>query len=241
MSAAALVAAGDSDAALAALDRYRPGSDDEAPARDLVLAQVELLRAHALAALGRWSDAYAAAVKAHDATAALPKRAEQFSADGKARLSAAWLRAALAWRSGERTATIPGVALPERLHGKLGYEQAFDAIGMVLALVRTEPDARRAGRRQVVGTWLNAPEALGAAMYLVGEAARDQGDAEVYLDRMFSRQISEGTRRCAYARGLAAEWRGDQAAAKQWQARVAQLTALAKDGATAMLAHQAGL
>lgn len=157
------------------------------------------------------------------------------------RVRARWLRAALAWRAGRREEALQ--ALPPGHPNDKGEPVAgAELLAGTLDLLRQAEGQRRRGRMNLPGDeaaeadWLTA-----AQMYLVGEAARGEGDVEVWLDRVFSRPTRSGGRAALRARAEAARWRGDAEAAQRWEARAATIQGWIVDDRSAALVRIAGL
>jgi len=125
------------------------------------------------------------------------------------------------------------------LHNDVEVDKPLAALNLTLALLQKSD--RRKGRRQIARMWLETPHALGAAMYLIGEAARGAGNVEVYLDQMFWRQVENDAGRFVRARALAARWRGDKSAAERWEKLAKRSYELLPSGYEAYLAYPAGL
>jgi hypothetical protein len=72
-----------------------------------------------------------------------------------------------------------------------------------------------------------------AVIYVIGRAA-GTGNVEAWLDAAFGASVDD-PQVIASARAEAARWRGDAAAAKRWDDRLAAMRALVKDDRSAYL------
>ena len=87
------------------------------------------------------------------------------------------------------------------------------------------------------GDTFNLEPVLPAMFYVVGRAAGN-GDVELWLDA-YTQAIIADPQALASARAEAARWRGDSAAAKRWDDRLAAQRALVHDDTSAFLLHLA--
>ena len=177
-------------------------------------------RAVALAHQGKLDDAYAAL----DASIHLdldPHTMDQL----------AWLRAALAIALDKPV----DVALPKPPAKVDVLSTPTSALAYWVAAASASPEAQAQVR------WKSYEElsdfdvaAVLPAVYLVVGRTAGHGDVELWLDALTGRTIDD-PQAVASARAEAARWRGDTAAAKRWDDRLAAVRAIAKNDCTAYM------
>jgi hypothetical protein len=146
----------------------------------------------------------------------------------------AWLRAALALRlHRDFGKTVPFYSRMS-ISSSVGYYYPLAiAAPDKQPLMRLFPDENERTIRSYPPLYADA--VLPAAYYVAGVGA-GKGDVEVWLDALTGTSLDQGKPIVtALARAEAARWRGDAAAAKQWDDRVAALRSLAKDDRAAYL------
>ena len=152
--------------------------------------------------------------------------------EGFARDEASWVRAALALRLG-RPLDLK-VSTPEPGEMPRDTHEDFEDLGTWWQGVNAPADRLRELRWKlgtVDGTLETYPEldtaVLSAQLFVIGKLA-GTGDVEVWLDVVCADRTLD-PQVLASARAEAARWRGDTAAAAQWDHRLAALRALGKD------------
>ena len=139
--------------------------------------------------------------------------------------AAAWLRVALALKLGRDVGmTIPTMRDAGSTETSAGnYYQ-----------LATKPAAEQAQARLLSSLrGIEGESVFGVALYVVGAGA-GKGDAELWLDVVSADQFAHDIDPIvlASARAEAASWRGDAAAMKKWNDRLATIRGLAKDDIT---------
>ena len=206
---------GDLDGALAELDA--------ATAQD-PHARVGVEPALLFVALNRLDDAWTAIAGAST------ERAGDF------RHNVRWLRAALALRTHRPYgAEIPALPVANVEDPVEYYYPLAIAAPDKQPQLRLFPDGH--GRQLGSGHLMLANKAVLPAVLYVAGAGAGGGDIEVWLDMLMARGDFDSSNPVvnAMARAEAARWRGDTAAAKQWDDRVAALRTLVKDDRSAYL------
>jgi len=179
---------------------------------------VLLSQAFALAALGRFDTALRAATRADDLAG--PDFLEGRSVAG------IWLRAALALRSQAASPAIPGLQEAPEAIGEHIKALDLESLRWWWRLA-TGGAVSQPADRLLAPSHREVPMAvLPAMMYVVGRAVGNDGDVEVWLDRIFGRQHLSGDPRVMLARAEAARWRGDNEAAQRWERRASTLYGL---------------
>lgn len=182
-------------------------------------------RAQAYAKLGKFEEAYQDAKSAWLAAQTIKYQTTP---------QIAWLFAALSYKTGRKE-------LPEGLPAIPSKEpDAFNDPLLYLSYwwgILQQPEAKRKVSRYRADeiTTYQISDALPAVMYLVGEAARDAGEQEVWLDRIFHQEHNSESIRAAAARAEAARWRGDLKAAAYWDKKLNDLQALTLDTRSLLL------
>jgi hypothetical protein len=215
--------------------------------------------AWALTELGQLDEALAAAKAAHAATGDLDKAMDADSSAMFARLGVApfgdasklrertaWFLAALLLRTG-KVEPIDGLPDAPATLPDFAFDAPFETIAGYLHIARLS-EAQRAAERGRAPHYVNIGasfQVLPAVFYVLGQAAAG-ADVEVWLDHLLARlhldvSSSYTTRALLMARADAARWRGDEEAAKKWQARAAFLYSVIKDDRAAVVAQAAGL
>ena len=149
--------------------------------------------------------------------------------------NAAWLRAALALRLHRDYGTRVPYFSQSTISSAVGfYYPLAIAKPDKQVMMRLQPDESE-HRITTRYPWFSGDGVLPAAYFVAGAGA-GKGDVEVWLDAV---STDVGGRNSplviAMARAEAARWRGDAAAAKQWDDRVAALRTLSKDDRSAYL------
>jgi hypothetical protein len=213
---------GDTNEAGSLLAAKRPATDDE-------LVPLLMWRAFMHVASSDWTAALADAREV-DANA---KRWRSGNASQFAE-QAAWLRAALGWRTHVHE------------YASMGGSRRVNNLAMWENAPWLSPEDRRNLRVSEAYFHMSTPlsndqsaPVRGAVLYLMGETAAGEGDVDVWLDAL--ERISTPARLYFMDRATAATMRGDEAAAKSWRTRSAHWSALVHDDATAVLASVAGL
>lgn len=227
-----LLAVGDAEGALnllvdavANLDGYTP----------LAQTRVHLNHALALAHLGRYEPAMAAAERAYVAAG----RAEELAREGREgidtevalqddKIAAAWLWGAMALLVGKPD------SVGEALRDATTKELAEVATWVGLA---TRPEEERRAERWELALAMPSQPALPAVMYVVSRAVPSMTEVEVWIDRVFQQENRTQPIRSMLARAEAARWRNDAEAERNWQSRAAKMLGLIKDYKTSLLAH----
>jgi hypothetical protein len=251
--------AGDRARALAELEHEPADLAHEAALRTAWWIQ----KAELFASEGRRDEAARAAVLADEEAALL--------GDRRLEVRALWTRLALVPASGAVPGQARGAALtPLRAEPPppLPWARAWPWVGEIatpsswlspeaespVALARAlgsweaarlaSPEERRAIRYAAfVSHRGDAPEALPEYLALAAELLHpDEGDVEVWLDAFAATSSRRLTLRAyAWARGEAARFRGDAAAAARWAGRYRALAALASGPGNAELAAMLGI
>ena len=221
----------------------------EGKQKNTAAAMLGTIRALALIALGKDQQAYEAITSAEQSARVAPRYWSQeglgLTADS-ARTRIAWLRLALAWRLGHRAPDFrfiePSVKSVD------GKRKGTSVRGWWQALTASPQQRRKERpklrllelRTEYVSLGRGCDDITPYQMYLVGEAVDDDGEVEVWLDRIFARVMRSG--RCALrARATAARWRDDEVNASTWQRRAKAMDKLINNDAAALLSAAAGL
>lgn len=231
-TAAVHIAVRDHEGALRKLEAAPKASELGEPER----FYLELNRAYALAGLGRFEEAHAAARQA-----AKNASANVYGSDGES--------AALVVATALAANKAPDIALgtPE-LDTTVDYESSIQRpwVAGWLALI-SKPSEERAKLRMRVPAQglLSRFNGAPAAFFIAGRMVDDPTNGEqveMWLDRVFSVWHLKGrsTAAIAQARAEAARWRGDPAAAEIWQKRADTLFALIDSHDKAILADASG-
>jgi hypothetical protein len=236
-SAPLLLAVGDAQGVVDLLAADVEALGDQAPAvQTLVLTNQALALAH----LGRWDAAHAAAEQAfaaarraerdvhRDADPSLAARRQQ----REDLAAAAWLWAALSVKAGK--AADVQAALEDE-----GSEEAAEAAEWLE--LQQLGEERRRPLRWSLSIREPAAAVLPAAMFVAGTVVPADADVEVWLDRVFHDEHRAHPVRAMLARAEAARWRGDDGAARVWTERAARMQALVTDYPTSLLAQLAEL
>lgn len=217
-----------------------------------------LTRAELLAELGRRAEAARAAVEADDAATevAVP------SLVARARWTRLWLARpphAEPLRGGpERVpATVPrrtdgdrlypwpwvGFADPAAPWARPGQRDFDLALARWDAARAASPEERRALRFAALRRRGDVPPALTAYLAVAAELLPEgEGDTELWLDALLAADARRFTfREMAFARAVAARFRGDAASAAVWRRRYEALRAVASDPDRAEIARQLGI
>jgi hypothetical protein len=256
LSAAAHLAARDAEGAEKVLAPFLASSLAAAGPIDRMIAQFN--HAWALASLGRTADALAAAQQAHKAAIERDHEADAEMStlweragvsplfNSKQALRSAWLLAALMLREGA-VGPIEGLPSATSSPPESSLDSPHGTVAAWLHIAQL-PEDQKPRARVGAGHLLfydEAREALPALLYVVGRAAPDAG-VEVWLDRMVARWALEANdamalRTLLWARAEAARWRGDEAAATEWQKRADSISALVVGPKEGVLAQVVGL
>ena len=207
--------AGDWNAAVAELGAGSP--DELADTR----GNVALQRALALAHVGRLADASAAL-----------DPALRLALDDETAAKVAWLRVALSLALGKQ----PDVSLAAPPAKVDINTPPMASLAFWLAAARARPDEQAHDRwlaHSEIGDVFELGAVLPAVYFVVGRAA-GHGDVELWLDAM-TLGATDDPQAVASARAEAARWRGDAAAEKRWDDRLARIRALAHDDCSAYL------
>jgi len=227
-SAGLLLTAGDAPGALEQIERM--AADPNAQP-----LSVQRLRALALAGAGKLPKASQVADAIHDdLTASGIKQPESLAWAG-------WLRAALALAKGGATAeSVPGLKpVPAEPQCDI-YDEGLAPLRWWWHLATAPDDDRGEGRFTSWPLKMRWTSLLPAVLVVVGHAAGEGNDVEVWLDHMFGRAHLEDSRRMMFARAIAAQWRGDHDAVEVWRQRASRLLPYIKNYRAAVLATLAG-
>jgi len=227
------LAVGDGEGALRALGHALEHLDQYNGTGQL---RIHLNQALALAHLGRYDQAMAAAEKAFY-TAEKAEEELRGTTDAALdeevalqddRVSAAWLWSAMSLLAGK----------PERISDALRdfRTQEFADVVAWTRLAAQPEEARRANRWELSLATMSE-SALPAVMYVVSRAVPSMTDVEVWLDRVFQQEHRTQPTRAMLARAEIARWRNDPEAERTWHGRAAKLHGLVKDYKTSLLAH----
>jgi tetratricopeptide (TPR) repeat protein len=232
LGAPLLLAVGDAEGALGLLADALENLEAYTPQAQ---TRIHTNQALALAHLGRFDKAQAAAEKAFlaagEAEEAARSASEGLDADVALqddRVSSAWLWAATSLLVGK-----PG-AVSESLRDAQTKELSEVATWVGLA---TRPEEERRVERWELALLTPSQSALPAVMYVVSRAVPSMTDVEVWLDRLFQQEHRTQPTRAMLARSEAARWRNDPEAERTWQTRASKVLGLVKDYRTALLAH----
>jgi len=232
LSATLLLAVGDAEGALSLLAEALAGLDAYTPQAQ---TRIRMNQALALAHLGRFDKAQAAAEKAFlaagEAEEAARSASEGLDADVALqddRISSAWLWGAMSLLAGKPD------AVSEALRDARTKELAEVATWLGLA---TRPEEERRVERWELALPTPSQSALPAVMYVVSRAVPSMTDVEVWLDRIFQQEHRTQPTRAMLARSEAARWRNDPEGERTWQTRASKVLGLVKDYRTALLAH----